>query len=557
MRLFNILLSLIFLLSSLSVSKLAVAEVRAEAIAANSKKKKKSKKKHKNYKRKSKKKYQKRSKRNSKLDQRLKVGQATRLRSALGLARDKKYDLAAQALYKLSKDPRYRKQRTKIRYILGLMLFEMGLYQTAGYQFVSVVREGNTEYLNKALEKLSIAADKLNDRTLLNYSMSRINIKRFPKKQRDMLRYRVGEYLYRKKLYARSANNLRKIPSSSKWFNQAKYLEALSYAEINKTEKAARAFQSLIANNRNITDKSRVAGIIGLARTHYQAKNWEAAIEAYRQIPKDTFFWHDTLFEMSWGLMRNAQFRSVLSNFHSLHSAFYEDFYIPESLLLRSIVYLYICQYDEMEKTLNLYENVYTPIHNKLKRYFRARPRSRSYYKDMAELLEAEDVYVHDKEARNDLKIPYLLANHISKEGDLKSTQFYIHKIKKESAIISKLSSSFKTSLIGKSAKRLLQRRLKAAEKKAGLQIKRHLIRINKELSTLGEQVSFARFEMANGKKELLKKRISEKRQHRTVDQEQDREFFIQNGYEYWPFQGEYWLDELGNFHYLGTKSCQ
>ena len=40
------------------------------------------------------------------------------------------------------------------------------------------------------------------------------------------------------------------------------------------------------------------------------------------------------------------------------------------------------------------------------------------------------------------------------------------------------------------------------------------------------------------------------------VDEDNQRDFYIQNGYEYWPFRGEYWLDELGNYHYVGTQSC-
>ena len=40
------------------------------------------------------------------------------------------------------------------------------------------------------------------------------------------------------------------------------------------------------------------------------------------------------------------------------------------------------------------------------------------------------------------------------------------------------------------------------------------------------------------------------------VDEKADRKFYIQNGFEFWPFQGEYWLDELGNYHYLGVSAC-
>ncbi|MNT91393.1 hypothetical protein D3C72_2324820 [compost metagenome] len=63
---------------------------------------------------------------------------------------------------------------------------------------------------------------------------------------------------------------------------------------------------------------------------------------------------------------------------------------------------------------------------------------------------------------------------------------------------------------------------------------------------------------MINGRKEGLKKKIAGKDLgEEQIDDNVDRKFYIQNGYEYYPFQGEYWLDEIGNYHYLGKQSCE
>ena len=84
------------------------------------------------------------------------------------------------------------------------------------------------------------------------------------------------------------------------------------------------------------------------------------------------------------------------------------------------------------------------------------------------------------------------------------------------------------------------------------------LMNMKTELRDLKEQASFIRYEMINGKKEFLKKRIAGKDiEEAQVDEDQDRSFYIQNGYEYYPFQGEYWLDEVGNYHYLGKQNCE
>ena len=78
------------------------------------------------------------------------------------------------------------------------------------------------------------------------------------------------------------------------------------------------------------------------------------------------------------------------------------------------------------------------------------------------------------------------------------------------------------------------------------------------ELRDLDQQASFIRYEMINGKKEFFKKKLSGRSlNEEQVDENQDRSFYVQNGYQYYPFQGEYWLDEVGNYHYLGKQSCE
>jgi hypothetical protein len=87
--------------------------------------------------------------------------------------------------------------------------------------------------------------------------------------------------------------------------------------------------------------------------------------------------------------------------------------------------------------------------------------------------------------------------------------------------------------------------------------VRNHLLSIKEELVDLIEQEGFARYEMINGRKETLKKKIAGKDlPDQQIDEANQRDFYIQNGYEYWPFRGEYWLDELGNYHYVGTQSC-
>lgn len=487
--------------------------------------------------------------------------EAKELAGALDLARGGNYREASIRLYRMSRDPRFNGQAMQIKYILGLMLYEMKFYQAAAYQFVDVIRVGDNKYIRGSLEKLALVADTLNDDTLLNYALSRIKLEEFPAKQRDMLLFRIGEYQYRSGLHEKAIASLRAVPRNSPFFGQAKYLEGLAFAEKNDGESALKAFAALVRARRgtSVTDTNRVAGLMGIARVYYQKKAWDKSIEFYRRIPRDSEMWHDALFEMSWAQMRSSRFRSVLSNFHSLHSPFYEDFYLPESVLLRSIVYLYICQYDEMEKTIGLFDRVYLPVLRNIATFIKSNKTDlKKYYSAIETVSSQYEEMKSDSSKRAQLPIPFLAARRVLKEGDIQRNQKYLNRLKEEMTAVQAEPDAWRNSPIGDFVRRALASRMNAGKERAGRLVRNHMIEIYKDLRDLSEQNSFAKYELLTSKKEALKKKVAGKGLiSKAVDQDNSRSYYIQNGYEYWPFSGEYWLDEIGNYFYLGNQSCE
>lgn len=478
------------------------------------------------------------------------------LREALTLAKEGRHAEAATQLFQLSYSPRYRRQHMQIKYLLGLMLFELGLNQVAAFQFINVVKQGNNKYVQQALEKLSVSADTLGDETLLNYAISRVTVTRFPENLREMLYYRIGEYQARNGQHNEAANSFSRVGRTSPLFAKAKYKEGLAAAEAKQTNRALLAFQELAESRQglDVTDTARVSGLMGQARVHYQKKDWDSAVAVYRSVPRDTSLWHETLFESSWAMLRAGKFRSALSNFHSLHSAFYEEKYIPESLLLRSIVYLYICKYEEMDKVLNLFNGIYRPVYQGVDRSLKTFRKSEQFFDEIVQMVK------DFKEGTIDTKtyiIPPLVARHLIREADFQKSYQYIVNLLDERAKLQSMPAEWRATPLGRYSEKVINTRLLRARSSAGRQIKTFLEDVKIELVDLFEQEGFIRYEMISGKKEGIKKRISGKDlDEDQVDQETDRDFYIQNGFEYWPFRGEYWLDELGNYHYLGTQSC-
>lgn len=487
------------------------------------------------------------------------------LAQAKQLAVDKKYEESSKLLFSLTRSPRYRKDASQIKYILGLMLMEMGLYQVASFVFYDVIsgeiRSGKTtKYLRQSLGKLSFLSNALDSDVLLKYTISKIKVKDFPSEKKDLFYYRLGELRLKEKRYGQAAKILSRVEANSLVYPQALYKMGLAYSEANMGGKALAAFDELynISKDKGVTDENRVNALLSMARVYYQNKKWDKAIEYYRNIPRDTWQWHDSLFEQSWAMLRSGRyFRSALSNFHTLHSSYYEDRYAPESLLLRGMVYLFICRYDEMDKVLNLFDKIYKPVSSKVTR-FTSTASSKSY---LDEVMKGEANYqaLRMKESEKfTTRLPKLVLDEVINKPNIRRNLNYLKALEGELDRMNKLSIDWRTSGIGKYSRRVVDKRMESTKDVIGKQAKFQLRLIKSELRDFFEQSDFLKFEMVSGKKEALRQEIAGKGvMKKQITDNESRDFFIGNGYEYWPFQGEYWLDELGNYHYVGVQACE
>ncbi|MBK7890409.1 MAG: tetratricopeptide repeat protein [Bdellovibrionales bacterium] len=451
----------------------------------------------------------------------------------------------------------------QIRFILGRTLQEMGLHQVSAFPYYEIVRtevkkNPKNKYVRQSLERLTVAADALDSDILLNYAVRLIDEEEFPAGNRDMLFYRRGEVRLREGNYIEAAKEFNRVRGNSVFHDRARYRLGLSLVEAGQLEKAEQVFVATAEakSSTDVTKRARVNAMLGRARTLYQRKLFAEAIDAYREIPRDTEQWHDALFEVSWAYLQDGRFRSALSNFHSLHSPFYEEFYQPESLLLRAIVYHYICRYDEMEKTLGIFERIYGPVQKELRNVLGGNMSPIALYREIRKVDENFDVL--KKTGKRQLAIPFLVARQVLREGDVRRSLSYIRALEREKKKIEQAPATWRDARVGRYAKRVVERRMEATQLAVGRLILRHLTRLQDELAGHMEQAGLVRIDMISGKKEAGKKEIAGKGTVReSVDQEQDRSYYVQNGYDYWPFTGEYWLDEIGNYHYVGVKACE
>lgn len=464
---------------------------------------------------------------------------------------------ASQRFYDIYKNPKYRSEHPVALYNLGRALSKMGLNQSAIY-YLGAIPKLNRGQVNNALEVLYEIGFEIGDQDTLNYALSKIDLKKFPKKKQDMLYYRLGEVYLDKRDYRKAISAFSKIPSNSKLYAKAQYNRGLAFAEQGDAKASASSFTKAVNARRNdgVKDVQRVGALMGRARAYYQLGEWNKSIAAYRMIPRDSYFWHDSIFESSWAMLRSGRFRSAMSNFQSLHSKFYDDRYQPESLILRSIVYLYICRYDEVNKVLSTYDRTYGQLLNEVKAYIKDQKAKTENLNQMNRMFADISKGQAIKASYNGA--PGLALRYISKKADFAKDYEYLKNLYKERAKIRSLPRAWTKSNMGQQLEKNLSKRIDRLEVSLSNYVTDSMRLIGKELVGLNDQKEFIKYEVLNAQTESARKKMSgNDAPEDSVEGKNSRDYYIKNGYEYWPFQGEYWLDEIGNYHYVGTSQCQ
>jgi len=484
-----------------------------------------------------------------------KISPSEYLKKVTKIIENGNYVLGSRELYRLSRGSLYKHKIIQIKYTLGIAFLEMRLYHLASLQFVYIIRRDKKgKYKSKSIEKLSLILDHFGDDSLFCSLSKDIKEYEYPSNVSSRMHFYFGKCAFYKKQYAKARFHFRKINSNSPDSNKAIYYRALSYAEENQVSRSADLFRELSDTSTNVTATNRVAALMGLARVLYQGEQFEDSIKIYRSIPKDTPYFYDSLLENSWNYLRSGKFRSALSNFQSLHSPFYNNRYQPESLILRAFIYLYICKYYELEKVLDFFKVVYKPVLKDIER-------SLSYNSSYLDYVKA----ILDSKKGNGLRLssgasnlPAVVVDRITRNDRFNSKIAYLLKLKEEKDVLNSLAPEWKSDRVGRNAFYMINRRIDSTQKLAGKEVKKVLLEVRDELKRLSLSEKYLRYDVLKGKREILKKKISNKYLEQIqIDEETSRSFYIQNGYEYWLFKGEAWLDEIGNYHYLGQQNCE
>jgi tetratricopeptide (TPR) repeat protein len=484
----------------------------------------------------------------------------TQLKRGLQLYQSKNYLKASEIFYRLTKVQLTPAQRQKAQLFLGLSFYRLNLRQMAAFPLVQLVREGSRANRKKALDVLVAVADSLDETSLLDYSLSMVTPEELSETGLSVVYYRLGELALKKDETDRALSHFRNSLGQKGDSSEALYSIGMAYLIRRDPESAIPYFQKLLEkyDAKSTVDRKRGMATLGLARSYYQAKKWNQAAEAYRLIPKDHVFYRESLTELSWSLFRGGQFRSALSPLQTLHTPFYSNFYDPESLLLHGIILLFSCRYDEIAPLLKTFDDNYPSSIAKVQEWIES-PRSvQDYFDEINRAVKTLNQQKRTGEVVSNNHLPFFVIRTLLQQNDIAVEMRYLDKLKKEELQLKKLYGGGYKSPILEYGSKIIAGRGKASRTRMAVRLQDHLKKIVDSYGEFALQVNFLKYEMLGGMRTTLKdKMASTGTESNSLGQDRSRDFYVKNGYRYWPFQGEFWRDEMGSYQYVGVNVCE
>ena len=287
--------------------------------------------------------------------------------------------------------------------------------------------------------------------------------------------------------------------------------------------------------------------VLNMARLLYEQNKNRKAVRYYDYLPISGFFWLEALFESSWALFRMgpAYHEKALGNLHTLSSPYFRDEYTPEAPILKAVILYSRCEYDKALAAVREFNEVYEPLREQLDGYVQDFSDPKQLY-DFLQRIQTDP--------SSSARVSQVL-NAFFKDRELKRINAHIFELEREMAVIRKAQSTWARSDLANYVLQAIEFTRDRAYDKAGQMAKARIERVVEELRDLKGKADAIDIEILTSDRsdtELslsgveVQRQLADEAKKRTPDAE----------HIYWPFDGEYWRDELGYYLYSIKSKC-
>ncbi len=442
-------------------------------------------------------------------------------------------------------------------------LLRAGFPQTATYFFLQGLRMGDVRssigLLEMLPEFLTQAGPDVLQNDVLHFAQSDGLSQQLSPRARNFFHYFLGKnHLFH--LEAAKALEVLKRVNPSEFSSMGSvapsiaHLRATAHALLNQTGEALQFFElceSLSSKKRStLGDDVKFRCLAGKARVLYQMGKFDDAEDVYDDIPKRSLVWTDILFEQAWNAFSKNDHNRALGKLVSYNSPMLEFVFNPEVDSLRAQVFLDLCLYDDANRTINNFNRKYYSAGLNLKDFITQNKNDLLKFYGRARQSALGRLHTTDSLTQimnRFAKGPYFMT-FISQERALE------HERAKLRLAFSGDPNPFEKFLV-----QAQNWRLRSVRLLGGALAYNALVDQYRSLLEDFDKVSFIKGEMLSKMKGKLARQNAmatvldeDGKSKRGTDETSRKDYQY-----YWKFNGEFWLDELGDYVFALKPECE
>jgi tetratricopeptide (TPR) repeat protein len=512
-----------------------------------------------------------------------------RLDLAKKLLDEKAWETAALAFDAILRDASLAEAHDEARYQRAKALVRMGLNHAALSGFDEVLARGpqGTKYFHTSLEWVFYVGKRLKNEQPILQRVAQFANHGFPPAYQDKFNYLLSKYEFERgralldagrtgdahgaydearRLAAMVRQNAggAAMPTATgeapnldqgDVFARARFVDGLVRYAAGDQQGAVESFKEVVRltnpkRERQADPQLRELAFLQLARIHYQNRQNRYAIWYYGKMPWGGESWLEGLWEASYAHYRIGDYEKTLGNLLTLQSPYFRDEYFPESYVLKAIVYYENCRYPEARQILEEFAGMYEPVYDELAAITGREVQPARYYELIAEAERTTGQTGRALLMRKIMKLAF-------SDENIKQLDVSIGEIEHElDEGIGGRRTEFRQSSLAADVGAKLKAQRSALVDEAGSRARAKLEYERDGLRTLLGQALRIKIEVSRKEREALEGSLAKGSQVEVV---RDLKYStaVSDEHLYWPYEGEFWRDELGTYSYTLTKGCR
>lgn len=324
--------------------------------------------------------------------------------------------------------------------------------------------------------------------------------------------------------YAKAEQYIRSIQG----FNtEKKYLRAVLDGAQGRYQQSLEGFRQLIDGRSSISSRRLISlAFMGAARIFHEIGDYKQAIYHYNQIHQLDSQFFQAVFEKGWSFYLNGDMNGSLGATLTFLSPYFENAFYPETMLVRAASFFQLCYFERATKTVAQTKQMYEPIQRQIRGLLTRDPRSWLFDERMLKGVHPSvlGALVFDSRYRSRLRAQINLTKEIQKLGN-----------RPEQHLAAQALSTIKSLMVDDA-----QRVLRLADK---------------QISDILAQMDMIAIEILQASaNQVLGLPPEEQAKVKIIDL---GSVDFDPKVQFWPFKGEFWVDELGSYYYGLKSNCE